>query len=93
MRTWKYLQNVVRRSKFFFLWASHTEELIGYIYFTKLIHDSARKLMKWTDRTAAKSGHFRHSNLGNDLLNNEFGEVHYKEIKTVFSAYNIEQQE
>lgn len=49
--------------------------------------------MKWTDRTAAKSGHFRPSNLGKDLLNNEFGEVHYKEIWSVFSAYNVEQQE
>jgi len=29
--------------------AFYTEELIGYMYFTELIHDSARTLIKWTD--------------------------------------------
>lgn len=56
----------------------YAKELIGYIYFTKLTCNSARKLMKCTNSTAAKSGHFRHSNLGTELLSNDFRNVHYK---------------
>lgn len=58
--------------------AFNTKELIGYIYFTTLTHESARKLMKCTDSTAAKSGHFRHSNLRTELLCNEFRNSHYE---------------